>query len=594
MIEQFILMADEETLARIPGYEGRFEHYKRFVSAIWGREQGVYKFKWNPNAEEILRRFLEHSVLAIAGHASASKTFPLAAIGISEFLLDPENTKVLVTSITKSAASGKIWGVISSCWQEAARLFGGEESLPGRLMSNGVIRYQYGGITSQLMGLELVPGEQAQAADAAEKIQGYKAPNLIMIGDEWATLGRAVHETAMSNLRSNPRAKVVAAFNPDSYYDPGGMIACPIDGWSSITVDDVGWPTKVGGYCIHFDGEKSPNVVAGQELYPGLLTKEALEDIAAKNGKNSKKYFQMGRGFWSPTGSIEAIYSEEAITSHRADEGVYNWLERPERLLALDPAFATGGDRAVAVYGLCGDVRIGDSGTLRVFERKDTIELFDDATSKIDRSERVVADFKKLVHKYEVLGKNVALDSSGGGAPFASLLAREIGNDFLRVSFKEKASDLRWSRNETTVGHEKFDSLCAEIWYVGKELIRTGQLKGLDPDTILEMVARTYTEKPGGKIQIEPKAKMKLRTNGKSPDRSDALFICLHLARIRHGLASTEKAAKTREAKKSAPDIFSQTYDLASLEKPKKRRIEVPDFDPYFASIGGGGWGDSF
>jgi len=54
------------------------------------------------------------------------------------------------------------------------------------------------------------------------------------------------------------------------------------------------------------------------------------------------------------------------------------------------------------------------------------------------------------------------------------------------------------------------------------------------------------------KVEAESKKVMKQRTNGRSPDRADAFFGCVEIARRRHGLTSLARAAR-RTALPSAP-----------------------------------------
>jgi hypothetical protein len=127
----------------------------------------------------------------------------------------------------------------------------------------------------------------------------------------------------------------------------------------------------------------------------------------------------------------------------------------------------------------------------------------------------------------------------------------------------------------------------SEIWYVGKELIRSGQLKGLDPDTVTEMCARTYDEK-NGKVVVEPKDKMKKRTK-KSPDRADSLFVTLHLARMRHNLKSTEKAAPRHQAPHTP---ILNRRDLVLSQPMQPRRANLHDLAENVGSWAGAGWGE--
>ena len=156
---------------------------------------------------------------------------------------------------------------------------------------------------------------------------------------------------------------------------------------------------------------------------------------------------------------------------------------------------------------------------------------------------------KKHLDEHGVDVRDLAFDGTGGGEPFGALIARDLGNGALNVGFGGKASDRPVSKSDPRPGNKRFRNMVSELWYVGREFIRSGQLKGLQPDIVTEMVARTY-EEVSGVVKVESKDDMKLRTK-KSPDIADSCFLCLHMARMKHGLSSTETSAKRVVAAKS-------------------------------------------
>src|SRR5690606_2545052 len=93
---------------------------------------------------------------------------------------------------------------------------------------------------------------------------------------------------------------------------------------------------------------------------------------------------------------------------------------------------------------------------------------------------------------------------------------------------------------------EVYLNLVSEIWFVGHEYLRSNQLRGISPALARELTARTYQTKARGKVQVEPKQKMKLRANA-SPDLGDAALLALHLCRRRLGMASTAKVKSSKE-----------------------------------------------
>jgi hypothetical protein len=560
------------------------EHFCRLTDIIFKDPKGIWPFEWNPNALRILRNFRRHRILAIAGCASSGKTHAMALIAVMMFWIDPKNTKVLVTSITASAASGRVWGHVKNCWSHMESFFG-KDNMPGKLIdSKNKIRYEVGDHKDETRGIELVVGEQSQAKASAAKIQGIKSPKLILMGDEFAELHHSLIRTALSNLKRNDEFWFVAGFNPTSIFGPDGAISRPKNGWHTVTEDTPEWETELEeygykGFCIRFDGEKSPNVLEGWNRWKGLLKVEDFKE-AQRNGTKTAGYYQQIKAFWITSGEKDAIYSSADIIKWQAGAKVKRWIDVPTMVAGLDPAYKHGGDRAalaIGKIGLAEDPLIGK--VQKVFELIKIYSLDEDVTdTSIDKSEWVVKLTKEKLKEHGVDVRNLAVDGTGGGDPFMALLARDIGLGALNVKFSEKASDKPVSKNDTRRGFERFKNMATELWMVGKELIRTGQLKGLVADVMSEMVARSYTE-ASGKIAIEPKYDMKLRTK-KSPDFADATFLALHLARMRHGLTSNEAAAPRPASKTHPNNLLFPPYDFNRKPQQQTR--------PAYISIGGG------
>ena len=199
--------------------------------------------------------------------------------------------------------------------------------------------------------------------------------------------------------------------------------------------------------------------------------------------------------------------------------------------------------------------------------------LDDDVTNKaISKSEWIVSLTKKYLAEHRVDIRNLCLDGTGGGDPFSALLAREIGLGAQNIAFSGKPSEMQVSKNDTRKGVDRFKNMASELWYVGKELIRAGQIRGLSPDVVAEMTARTYSEQ-NGKVEIESKKDMKLRTK-KSPDIADGVFLSLLAAR-KLGLVSTENATKfIRSNRPAGWHLDFLTRKQETISHPTDRMID--------------------
>jgi hypothetical protein len=152
------------------------------------------------------------------------------------------------------------------------------------------------------------------------------------------------------------------------------------------------------------------------------------------------------------------------------------------------------------------------------------------------------------------------VDHTGGGGGFSTALALLWSNAFLKVQFQEKASDAAASNTDARPSHEVYVNKRSEIWYSGREFIRSGQWKlGDSPHTkelMLDLTNALY-EPVGKRIRVEAKEKMKLRIQ-RSPDDGDSALLVLHLCRQRLGMSSVEKAAKVE---KRGVDMVQQMMD---------------------------------
>jgi hypothetical protein len=582
------ILRDYDKWARVAGVElmSWEDHFKAFVTLIWARPEVAYKFTWNPYAEEILRQCRQHKFLGVSGHASSGKSQFGAIWAIANFIIDPKKTKVLVTSTSLQESRMRIWGVIEKYWGEAETYFKHFGGLPGKLVSSsGKIVGLTNGKQDDLVGIALIAGGKGNDGESS-KI-GFKAGKLILIADELPLLTHKIYDAA-TNLLANDGFQMIGTGNLTSVFDPFGLFTEPERGWDSVNEDMPGWTTKVGGYCIRFDGERSPNVIAQQTLYPGILTQEGLAAIREKWGSRSPGYYRMVKSFPCPTGAIDTIYSEPELTKNLCSHTGTPWLQRPVPIAFLDPAFSKGGDAAAASFALLGPAQIGGH-TITVLEKTDTIDLMRLVNARHptkDRNEQLADLFIAECDKRNVAVPDRGLDATGGGDPFATILAMKMGQGFQLISFAGAASDMIVSATDKRKGKDRFANRVSELWYVGKEFVASGQIRGLDPATMLEMCARTYSER-GSKVLVEPKDDMKKRTSGRSPDRADSWVGLIEIARRRHKFLAAAKSARIPSAKPSEHNWFDDP-------KPKKIGFR-DDFAGDFNFSGkNSGWGDSW
>lgn len=143
---------------------------------------------------------------------------------------------------------------------------------------------------------------------------------------------------------------------------------------------------------------------------------------------------RMVRAVFFDSDETTGIYTENELTMSGAMNRV-EWEGATTKVAGLDPAFTNGGDRTILYTATVGYNKNGHY----VIEFDKAIHLNDDATNKaVPRTYQIVRQIKDHCEKNKILAENVAVDSTGAGAPFCDVLAGEWSNKFMRVGFGEK------------------------------------------------------------------------------------------------------------------------------------------------------------
>ena len=532
------LIAFRDGFTEESGGLGKWRHFINCVRAFWGKDSRK-PFLWHPWAVRMAQVCSQYRYVSLAGCGSSGKTDFCALWGIVNFIAAPADTLVLVTSTSLKDSRRRIWGSVCDYWRSV-------KGLPGKLVdSAGIIRFEFGGkvYSSDRCGISLLAGEKKKEREAVGKIIGMKNKRVFLLADELPELSEVLVGAAESNLSLNPFFQLIASGNPNSLYDPHGLLSEPADGWGSISVDDEEWVTK-RGYCLHFDALKSPNWITQEDTWP-IIGCAQIREAQEKMDQNSLAFWRMFRGFWCPTGDETAIYSEPDMVKFRASESVVWGTEPPTILAALDPGFTNGGDRSALWIGHYGRDRDGRM----VIYFSELVILEEDVTNKEEpRNYQIARKFKEHSEKRGVLPEHAAFDGTGGGITFADIVHKIWHPDVLAVSFSGLATDLPTSMYNSEPAHDRYENRVSELWYVGQEFLRNYQLKGVIPELAKELTARHYDtvkHSSGLRIRVESKEDMRGRTQ-KSPDVADAAMILVDICRTRLGaIPGGEKGMRT-------------------------------------------------
>jgi len=518
------------------GGVGKPFHFWKLVDMLWGESsKSSKKFFQHPWAERMVELMCEHRYLGLHGCGSSGKSDTAAIWAILNWMSDPMNTLVLVTSTSLKDSRKRIWGAITTYFQAVE----GIDCVGNLVDSIGMIRSVMPDGTSinDRCGIALIPGEKKKEKEAIGKIIGMKNAKVFMIADELPELSEALISAAQSNLSLNPFFQMIGLGNFNSIYDPLGIFITPKNGWGSITVEDSEWETK-DGYCFRMDGMKSPNVIFEKDIYPRIYNKKNLQEHQSRYGENSALFWRMCRSFPCPEGEVNCIYSDADFIKGDT-QAKATWMDTPVPVCAADPAFTNEGDNFSVCLGRFGKNHTG----LPTLEIDSVLKIREDVSVTATGEARDLQTAKQLstvATNFGVSKGNLGIDCSGpGGLAFGSILSIFWGNNYLPIKFGETASDMPISMNDPRKGHEAFVDLSSELWFMGREFIRAGQIKGITPEIAKQLKARYYKSVKMGdyvKIKIEPKKDMKQRI-GESPDAGDCFLMLVFLCRFVFGFS---------------------------------------------------------
>lgn len=533
----------------------RYDHFRNACKILWPW------LKWNPWSERQCEAFCENNFVGVAGCASSLKTTCSVIYGFVWWLSGIQDSAVVLTSTTKSNIRSRAWAWVQRLYSQ----------IPGPRIGNMVdsrttLQAVKGDDRHCICALAVREGSTQKAVG---RLQGFHPDGrMLVIIDEATDTPEAIFDAMPNLIAGNWEFQCIALANPASRFDPFGKFATPLQGWSSVTVEDDEWETEIKldgkpGRCIHFDAERSPNVIAGQVIYDHLPTPRMVEAARAKLGAESPWYYKFYRGFLPPEGVVQTVLTESMLQSHDAVGNSKHIFTggRVFMIAFLDPAFG-GGDKAVLRIGKCSEL---ESGTLGIQLTK-TLNITVSVNQKDERGQPVPIHYqvaKQTIWHCRDSGvepQYFGLDSTGEGGGLADIISREWSSEIHRVEFGGKPSDVRVSHEDERLCSEVYDRKVTELHFTVKEFVVANQLKGLNAREASDLCNRMWRMK-GRKIEIEPKTKRRLTGDaeetgnwgfkermGRSPDDGDALVgLCEVAKRVGVTVKMQGRTARTGE-----------------------------------------------
>lgn len=550
-----------------PGGLGRMTHFKNFVQAVYP----ALRANWNPWLERMVTALCRETdvyrkgemvirATSFTGCGASGKTFTSGLFAPIWWMVDPMNSIAVLTSTSHDMVRKRVWPAIRNFidgW--VCPITGQQLGFPGHVVeSKTIIKAREGDDLHAIFALPVAEGETTRAV---ARLKGLHAPRMLLVVDECEGTPESIFDVIHNWQQGCRELQLIFLGNATSHLNAHGRVCEPRDGWGSISIEWDEWPTKgwdeksiPPGVCHHFDGFRSPNVVAGATKWHFLYSLENYQ--SAKDKKiRTLGWWSNNRGFWAPEGTVNTVLSEGMLV--RCDATARPFFTDSSRKLAFfDPAF--GGDQAILRFAEMGPTEQAPEGCLVLGDIID-VDPTPDVGEEIEFA--LARRVKQACESHGVRPEHFGIDAVGTGRGAAAVLATIWSPNILKYDGRGTASDDLINWEDDRPAKEVFDRITTENWFRVRGLLMGHQLKGLDPDTSAQFCTRTY-EPIGRKYVLSTKQECRDEL-GHSPDLADAAVGVCWVAR-QLGLEPRDTHRQTAPSEPSFMD--STPVDDAYLE----------------------------
>lgn len=454
------------------GYPGSYE---RFIEDVLG-------LTLTDKQREIIHSVQHNRRTAARSCHAGGKSMALAALAIA-FLHIHSRSKVIITGPSDVHVKDIIWANMRAL----------SESSQGRLLGKPL----------ESMRWEISPGWYAVGIKPSNynpgSIQGYHAPNVLVIADEAAEVSKTILD-ALESLMTGGGAKMVWGGNPtevsgpfyDAFHENSEL-------WSLVTIR----------------ASDTPNIAAGRIVVPGLLDQAWIDEQIHIHGEDSdwvqaRVYAEFPRNqatAWVPLAQVDR-------SQRNTEAGMFALVPGKPIDIGLDVA-RSGDDKSVLVW------RQGDY-VIDAVEWK--IGNLMESVATVRYQLQAKRDELTKLTGEAVVYRHLNIDETGLGSGLVDRLS-EIHKDkqlpvarVIGINFGAKSSD-----------PEKWPNLRQEMWYGLKERFREDRIGGFLHKLFIADVtgAKIVPHSTYSMPQVERKDEMKKRLH-RSPDYADGYALAFY------------------------------------------------------------------
>jgi|SRR5881394_101470 len=532
---------------------GLFEHFMRARELIWPDR---YRHRWT---DLIYNEIINNIVTVLMGAGSVGKTATASEYCLIDYWAHPNNTLVIVTTVTLEKLDSAVFGEICMLHrqgQERWAWLAGHQLQSRRAISTDDLKEKGGrDIRKGFLGKALYSGRKISRSGwvGLSSLAGTKQERIRCLCDEIQFVNGGFIDSLPNlfqgvglDVDGQPEIKIIPSGNPKhDPFDQLSMAAEPVDGWESVAnvQKTTCWPIKFErGRCVNLIGTDSPNFdppVSHIPRYPRLISQNTINLVLKRWKRDSLQFYSQCLGKMVIGMIGDRVITKQLCEEHHAFEAPV-WRDNSfTNIGMLDPAWGgVHADRCV-----WGWLRFGSAiNGIMLMQLMDMQVVPILATVKKDPDDQIAEFCKREAIVNDIPPSNIFYDSTGRGttgAAFAKVFGSEVP---VPVAFGDKPSDrpVRYDLFITEQnGHrrhkrcdEEYGKRVTELWFAVRNIVECDQFRGMQEDVCREGCMREYTLVAGGKIDVETKDETRERM-GESPDLFDCLAVGVEGARQR-------------------------------------------------------------
>lgn len=535
---------------------------------------------WTPNVftaepqctRDVWTALKEDRFVMMMGASSMSKTYGAGAYFFLDWLRDPEWTSVRVVGPSEDHLQSNLFSHLLALHAGAsiplpgkpADLFIGLNMRNKRACIKGDVipmgRTRRGG---KLQGVKRFP--RARPHETFGRLS-----RLRVLIDEAEKTPPGVWGD-VDNLTSNVQEykhglKIACSFNPELVGGPVYQRCEPTKGWAAFDIEkDYKWVSKRGWTVVRLDATRSENVMQGKTVYPGLQTKEGLDELLRlAGGYTSSSWFTFGRAAYPPQGTSFTIIPQSFLAEFKAK---FFFTEKPRLLMSVDSALE-GGDPAMVTFGEWGPASGVELPQTQTSPKH--VVMFKDRNGSVVTRHRLqitkqfelekgktVFVAKQVMNTANIAGIRpgwVIIDRTGNGAGVHDWLVENWSPEVRGVNYSQSSTHTKIMEEDKEFCDEAYDRIDTEMWFGLRKWIEFGIAKisdeGVQTEALYgQFTGRKYTT--GKKSRIQSKQDY-MGEGNPSPNEADSMALLIHCARMASNVAPTMQSE--HETASAEPD----------------------------------------